>query len=240
MLLNHIRKLYNDTQCVSSRFNPEKYMENLELKNDLSFAIFMIKLLSPKIKFMKIKDYIDQNNIVIQSTRGSDGKTTDIYTIDVNPNTDERTRRKQGTMIPMGDDESPKYLQTIRKYTPPHHHIGTMTGHWTIVDTWKGHITFSGIDDLQDSSNKDKWQGPSPNKLRFYLQKTLLDDIAKEFLEENIKPTFAYAAAGLPPPSPSTKVLNELLNTIIDKINSKEKLDILLNSIKDVIFEDLI
>ena len=93
-----------------------------------------------------------------------------------------------------------------------------------LAECWAGNITFSGID---DNNNKD---GPNPVKLRFYLQKTLLDEINKEYFQ-----LISRAKVGM---MEQTK-LHEVLNIIIEKTDSSEKITRLLNSISDILIQDL-
>ena len=94
---------------------------------------------------------------------------------------------------------------------------------------WRGNITFSGIDD-DISRGTEIFRkippGPNPVNLRFYLQKTLLDEINKEYFSINLGA------------SEETK-LHEVLNIIIGKTDSSEKITQLLNSISDILMHDL-
>ena len=92
---------------------------------------------------------------------------------------------------------------------------------------WRGNITFSGID---DDISGDYALGPNPLKLRFYLQKTLLDEINKEYFQ-----LISQAKVGM---MEQTK-LHEVLNIIIEKTDSSEKITRLLNSISDILMHDL-
>ena len=84
--------------------------------------------------------------------------------------------------------------------------------------SWPTSITFKGIDEDTDIGTRN------PVKLRYYLQKTILDEISTEYFEKMI--------------TPSVK-LHELLNRIIEKTNSEENINLLLNSISDIIMNDL-
>ena len=163
-MLNHIRELYLNTQSDNARFNPDTYMNHLDLNNDLPLAIFMIKLLSPKIKFIKT-------------------------------------------------DNSGN------------------CGHGSGARAWERAITFHGVcPDSEQLVPRPPSQTPRVRhtKLRYYLQKTLLDEIAKELIEEKLQGILHDDVD-----------LLVLLKTIISNICTAEKLDTLLNSIKDVIYEDL-
>jgi len=87
---------------------------------------------------------------------------------------------------------------------------------------WKSTITFKGIDEDTDMGARN------PVKLRYYLQKTILDEISKEYFEEMEKGNVN-----------NQKELHELLNRIIEKTNSEENINLLLNSISDIIMNDL-
>ena len=94
-----------------------------------------------------------------------------------------------------------------------------------LAECWAGNITFSGID---DNNNED---GPNPVKLRFYLQKTLLDEINKEYFALILMDSLTDRGE-------QTK-LHEVLNIIIEKTDSSEKITRLLNSISDILIHDL-
>jgi len=87
---------------------------------------------------------------------------------------------------------------------------------------WKSTITFKGIDEDTDMGARN------PVKLRYYLQKTILDEISKEYFEEMEKGNVNNQTE-----------LHELLNSIIEKTNSEENINLLLNSISDIIMNDL-
>ena len=87
---------------------------------------------------------------------------------------------------------------------------------------WRNSITFKGIDEDTDMGTRN------PVKLRYYLQKTILDEISKEYFEEMEKGNVN-----------NQKELHELLNRIIEKTNSEENINLLLNSISDIIMNDL-
>ena len=98
---------------------------------------------------------------------------------------------------------------------------------------WRGNITFSGIDDDISRGTGIFLKippGPNPLKLRFYLQKTLLDEINKEYFQ-----LISQAKVGM---VEQTK-LHEVLNIIIGKTDSSEKITRLLNSISDILIHDL-
>ena len=99
----------------------------------------------------------------------------------------------------------------LKKYTG-------YTGQYT-EDHWLGNITFKGICDGNE-------HGPSPVKFRHYLQKVILDEINSEYF----KTTMTVH---------QQEVLFNLLNKVIDNTNSSKKITILLNSISDIITEDL-
>ena len=84
--------------------------------------------------------------------------------------------------------------------------------------SWKSEITFKGIDKDTDIGIRN------PVKLRYYLQKTILDEIATEYFEKMKTPSVE---------------LHELLNRIVEKTNSEENINLLLNSISDIIMNDL-
>ena len=86
-------------------------------------------------------------------------------------------------------------------------------------DHWMGNITFKGIYDGHNN-------GPSPTQFRYYLQKIILDEINTEFFEN-------------PPPSHKQETLFNLLNRVIENTNSTKKITLLLNSISDIIKEEL-
>ena len=145
-------------------------MNHLDLNNDLPLAIFMIKLLSPKIKFIKTDNSGNQRF-------GPRTRAWEIYITfyGVCPDTERLVPR-------------PQYVRCPTHGTPRVRHT----------------------------------------KLRYYLQKTLLDEIAKELIEEKLQGILHDDVD-----------LLVLLKTIISNICTAEKLDTLLNSIKDVIYEDL-
>ena len=87
---------------------------------------------------------------------------------------------------------------------------------------WRNSITFKGIDEDTDMGTRN------PVKLRYYLQKTILDEINIEFFD----PTKDFDDILI-------KQLHELLNTIIERISTKEKVSSLLTSISDIIMNDL-
>ena len=87
---------------------------------------------------------------------------------------------------------------------------------------WRNSITFKGIDEDTDMGTRN------PVKLRYYLQKTILDEISKEYFEEMEKGNVNNQTE-----------LHELLNRIIEKTNSEENINLLLNSISDIIMNDL-
>jgi len=86
-------------------------------------------------------------------------------------------------------------------------------------DHWLGNITFKGICDGNE-------HGPSPVKFRHYLQKVILDEINSEYFKTNMT-------------THQQEPLFNLLNKIVDNTNSSKKITILLNSISDIITEDL-
>ena len=88
----------------------------------------------------------------------------------------------------------------------------------SVSSDWKSSITFKGIDEDTDIGTRN------PVKLRYYLQKTILDEISTEYFEKMT--------------TPSVK-LHELLNRIVEKTNSAENINLLLNSISDIIMNDL-
>ena len=89
---------------------------------------------------------------------------------------------------------------------------------------WKSTITFKGIDEDTDMGARN------PVKLRYYLQKTILDEISKEYFEKTVKNVNNHK---------ELHELHELLNRIIEKTNSEENINLLLNSISDIIMNDL-
>ena len=93
----------------------------------------------------------------------------------------------------------------------------------SVSSNWKSSITFRGID--KDTGMKNQ---RNPVKLRYYLQKTILDEISTEYFEEMEKGNVN-----------NQKELHELLNRIIEKTNSAENITLLLNSISDIIMNDL-
>ena len=70
--------------------------------------------------------------------------------------------------------------------------------------------------------------GSNPVKLRYYLQKTILDEINIEFFDH----TKDFDDIVM-------KNLHELLNIILKELDTKEKVNILLTSISDIIIHDL-
>ena len=86
-------------------------------------------------------------------------------------------------------------------------------------DHWLGNITFKGIYDGHK-------HGPSPTQFRYYLQKVILDEINSEFFKQNMT-------------AHQQETLFNLLNKIINNTNSSKKITLLLNSISDIIVEDL-
>ena len=87
---------------------------------------------------------------------------------------------------------------------------------------WKSSITFKSIDKDTDMGTRN------PVKLRYYLQKTILDEISIEYFEKMKTPSIYNQTE-----------LHELLNRIIEKTNSAENINLLLNSISDIIMNDL-
>ena len=92
----------------------------------------------------------------------------------------------------------------------------------SVSSDWKSSITFKGIDEDTDIGTRN------PVKLRYYLQKTILDEIATEYFDEMKKG-----------PVNNQTELYDLLNRIVEKTNSAENINILLNSISDIIMNDL-
>ena len=92
----------------------------------------------------------------------------------------------------------------------------------SVSSNWKSTITFKGIDKDTDMGTRN------PVKLRYYLQKTILDEISTEYFEEMEKGNVNNQTE-----------LHELLNRIIEKTNSEENINLLLNSISDIIMNDL-
>ena len=86
-------------------------------------------------------------------------------------------------------------------------------------DHWLGNITFKGIYDGHK-------HGPSPTQFRYYLQKVILDEINSEFFKQNMTVH-------------QQETLFNLLNRIIENTSSTKKITLLLNSISDIIVEDL-
>ena len=86
-------------------------------------------------------------------------------------------------------------------------------------DHWLGNITFKGIYDGHK-------HGPSPTQFRYYLQKVILNEINSEFFSQKVTVH-------------QRELLFDLLNSIIENTNSTEKITLLLNSISDIIVEDL-
>ena len=91
-----------------------------------------------------------------------------------------------------------------------------------VARDWRTSITFKGIDEDTDIGSRN------PVKLRYYLQKTILDEISTEYFEEMKKGIVNNQTE-----------LHELLNRIVEKTNSEEKITLLLNSISDIIMNDL-
>ena len=93
----------------------------------------------------------------------------------------------------------------------------------SLCDTnWRNSITFKGIDEDTDMGTRN------PVKLRYYLQKTILDEISTEYFDEMEKGIVNNQTE-----------LHELLNRIMEKTNSAENINLLLNSISDIIMNDL-
>ena len=92
----------------------------------------------------------------------------------------------------------------------------------SVSSDWRTSITFKGIDKDTDIGTRN------PVKLRYYLQKTILDEISKEYFEEMEKGIVNNQTE-----------LHELLNRIVEKTNSEENINLLLNSISDIIMNDL-
>ena len=88
--------------------------------------------------------------------------------------------------------------------------------------SWKSEITFKGIDKDTDIGSRN------PVKLRYYLQKTILDEIATEYFDEMKKGSVN-----------NQKELYDLLNRVVENTNSEKKITLLLNSISDIIMNDL-
>ena len=122
---------------------------------------------------------------------------------------------KKHNIVLFTDNKGFKFLRLDGYFVPDNLYL---------AECWAGNITFSGID---DNNNKD---GPNPIKLRFYLQKTLLDEINKEYFQ-----LISQAKVGM---MEQTK-LHEVLNIIIGKTDSSEKITRLLNSISDILMHDL-
>ena len=92
----------------------------------------------------------------------------------------------------------------------------------SVSSDWKSSITFKGIDEDTDIGTRN------PVKLRYYLQKTILDEISTEYFDEMEKGIVNNQTE-----------LHELLNRIMEKTNSEENINLLLNSISDIIMNDL-
>ena len=92
---------------------------------------------------------------------------------------------------------------------------------------WGGHITFYGLDDYDGKNNS--WKGPSPVKLRFFIQDTLRNEINEELkiLTEH-GDNMVDDAVGF---------MDEFMDDIRDHTNNEDKITQLLNSIKDVLCE---
>ena len=92
-----------------------------------------------------------------------------------------------------------------------------------------GVSSFYGLD---DGYINESWQGPDPINLRYYLQRTIREEIDKEYI----------SSGSSSPLSKSGKKYNKireqwfnLLQVFVEKTSTPEKITILLNSIKDVI-----
>ena len=207
MWVSHIKKLNNeissgvfDEQSKRHQFYCGNNIRNFyNINNDLTYAIFMIKLLEPKISFLKVKDYMN------------------IYNI--GPENLSFPRRVPCEWSP------PEYLRVHPVKLNLHSFKCVQPYSDDIWNNWNGHITFTGIDDFKVTDEKNNWVGPSPIKLRYYLQKTILDECAKELISKDLW----YKTQ-----------LYEQLQKLISKIDSSENFNKLLNSIKDVIYNDLI
>jgi len=175
MWLEHIREIMQKYQSKT----PENYINFLDLNLDLPFAKFMMELLSPKIKFMTVGDYIKAHE---PSGHGGYHWTT--------PGHPDSAR------IP--DEISHRAVNGV---------------------------TFKGVDENEIGG---KFIGPpSLIKLRYYLQKTLLDEINTEYFSAELLWI------------ESNKGLLNLLNTIINNIDTHKKIKKLMYSIGDIIRNDL-
>ena len=178
MWLEHIREIMQKYQSKT----PENYINFLDLNLDLPFAKFMMELLSPKIKFMTVGDYIKAHE---PSGHGGYHWTT------------------------------PGHPDYAEEYGPSK----SLDRHAV------NGITFKGVDDNEIGG---KFIGPpSLIKLRYYLQKTLLDEINTEYFSAELLWI------------ESNKGLLVLLNTIINNIDTHKKIQKLLYSVSDIINNDL-
>jgi len=173
MWLEHISETMQKYQSKT----PENYIDFLDLNLDLPFAKFMMELLSPKIKFITVGDYIKMH-------------------------------------VPSSG----------RNWTTPGHpdHVEKIN---SLDHAAVNRITFKGVDDNEIGGNF--LSPPSVVKFRFYLQKTLLDEINTE-----------YFSAELSWIEKNNELL-PLLNTIINNIDTHKKIKKLLYSIGDIIRHDL-
>ena len=183
-----------------------------DIKNDLHFAMLFMKLISPKIQFLIIEDYT-KVIVNIQNVKHPGGPTPYQITRD---NYYYLTNKIYGSYK--------RFMDCDTSGKSPN--VGLHTSRF-----WAGHITFYGLDDYDynDDEKRRTWKGPSPVKLRYYIQDTLRNEINEELkiLKENGDNMIDEAVAQV----------SALFDDIRDHTNSEDKITQLLNSIKDVLCE---
>ena len=200
----HILKIIEETQNRGDHLNSSSY---LDPNCDLTFAILFMKMTSLKIKFMTVEEYKKKLCHEIYK----DFKAP--YNPEKNHFNDTSWGKNKNNLKYWGgfcDGDGQLFM------TNP-------------VPHWIGHITFYGLD---DGYINESWQGPDPINLRYYLQRTIREEIDKEYI----------SSGSSSPLSKSGKKYNKireqwfnLLQVFVEKTSTPEKITILLNSIKDVI-----
>jgi len=201
-----------------------KYIKSnkYDIKNDLHFAMLFMKLISKKIQFLIIKDY---KNAITNKLKGTLSPYPDPPPI--NPDNYYYLINNYRSLYKNFIDEC-SFGYLYDKKVVNNGKTGFYSGGLHTSRFWAGHITFYGLDDYDDVNKSKNWQGPSPVKLRFYIQDTLRNEINEELkiLKENGDNMIDDA-----------EHVSKLLDDIRDHTNSEDKITQLLNSIKDILCE---
>ena len=176
--LNFINIINNNNIITDNEF--------LSMDNDLTFAILMMKILDPHIKFITVSEYRE---------------------------------KYKNRLHPQGTN-----LLSNRGWDP----ISSHCGKYDIRDNWSGYITFEGIDD--NENELDHFMGPSPEKLRYWFQTFFNYHILSYVSEFPFHNEVFY--------DNSEFYLNKL-QLISKKLSSRDSVTTLLNSIKDVLINDI-